>query len=192
MTFLQQTVTLVGVETQKGKHADLFQDVVPVTRCLELLGQQIKQALTHGDDATCHLLDIGLPLLEERRIGKDHLDHTRAESGRVRDLGSLNRGELREDGSALCRSGGHNVERADTFAVQAGVLGEALANEQGNALARNKVSYRPGIPVQVTRGETLVSAVEKGKVTLLDKDIGDLLPLLLGRINTGRVVSAGM
>lgn len=71
------------------------------------------------------------------------------------------------------------------------VLGKRLA--QGNVVALlNEVADSEGILVGVTAGKALVSHIEEGKVTLLLHDVRDLLPLLLGRVNTGRVVSASV
>lgn len=192
VTLFEQSLALVGVEAEEGKHADLLEDVIPVAWCLELLCEQIEEALTHGDDAACHFLDVLLPLGEERWIREDHLDHTSAKGWRVGDFGSLNGGELGEDGCVLLGSCRDDVERTDTLTVQTSVLGETLADEQRDALARNKVSNCPSITVEITRGETLVGAVEEGKVTLLNENVGNLLPLLLGGVDTGRVVGAGV
>lgn len=49
-----------------------------------------------------------------------------------------------------------------------------------------------GVGVRVTAGEALVGHVEEGQVTLGQADLRDLLPLLGGRVDTSRVVGAGM
>lgn len=56
----------------------------------------------------------------------------------------------------------------------------------------NEVADSEGILVGVTAGKALVSHIEEGEVALLLDDVRDLLPLLLGRVNTGRVVSASV
>lgn len=56
----------------------------------------------------------------------------------------------------------------------------------------NEVAGSESINVSVTAGEALVGHVEESKVTLLLHDIADLAPLVLGRVNTGGVVSTGV
>ena len=71
------------------------------------------------------------------------------------------------------------------------VLGETLGKADVVALL-NKVAQSKGVLVSVTAGETLVGHIEEGEVSLVLDDLADLLPLLLGRVNTGGVVGAGM
>lgn len=71
------------------------------------------------------------------------------------------------------------------------VLGETLA--QGNVVTLlHKVARCKSIPVSVTTGKALVGHVKESKVTLLLHDIADLAPLVLGGVNTSRVVSASV
>lgn len=56
----------------------------------------------------------------------------------------------------------------------------------------DKVTDSKGILVGVTTGKALVGHVEEGKVALLLHNVGDLLPLLGGRVDASRVVGAGM
>lgn len=56
----------------------------------------------------------------------------------------------------------------------------------------NKVSGRKGIGISVSTGKSLVGHVEERKVALLLHDVANLAPLVLGRVDTGRVVSTGM
>ena len=56
----------------------------------------------------------------------------------------------------------------------------------------DKVTGRESVLVGVAAGEALVGHVEEGKVTLLLHDVADLAPLVLGGIDTGRVVSTGV
>jgi len=112
-------------------------------------------------------------------------------SWRITDLTSSEDGKLTPD---LVRDFGRrrdNVEGTDTFTVQTGVLGETLADQRWDA-ASDEFPDSPGIPVQITAGETLVGAVEEGVVTLLQHHVGDLTPLFPGRIDTGWIMSAGV
>lgn len=56
----------------------------------------------------------------------------------------------------------------------------------------NKVADGKGILVNVATGKALVGHVEESKVVHLLGDLGKLLPLLGGRVNAGRVVSASV
>lgn len=51
--------------SRSPEHANLIDDVVPVTRCLELLCQQPVQFLAHINDASGHCAHIPFPLLEQ-------------------------------------------------------------------------------------------------------------------------------
>lgn len=70
-------------------------------------------------------------------------------------------------------------------------LGETLAESDLVALG-DEVADGECITVDVSRGEALVGHVEEGEVALLLDDLGDLLPVLLGWVNTSRVVGTGM
>jgi len=56
----------------------------------------------------------------------------------------------------------------------------------------DEVTGSKGILVGVTAGEALVGHVEEGEVALLLHDIANLAPLVLGGVNTGRVVGTGV
>jgi hypothetical protein len=71
------------------------------------------------------------------------------------------------------------------------VLGKGLAQSDVVALL-DEVTGSKGILVSVTAGEALVGHVEEGEVALLLHDIANLAPLVLGGVNTGRVVGTGV
>ena len=71
------------------------------------------------------------------------------------------------------------------------VLGETLAQSNVVALL-HKVSGGKRIAVSIATGKALVGHVEESKVALLLHDVADLAPLLLGGVDTGGVVSAGV
>lgn len=56
----------------------------------------------------------------------------------------------------------------------------------------HEVTRGERITVRVSTGKALVRHVEEGKVALLLHDVADLTPLVLSRVNTGRVVRAGV
>lgn len=147
--------------------------------------------MPHLDDTTGHGLDIHLPLLEQLGVVEDQGDQSGAMSWGVTDLASGEDGELTTDPIRSFCGESYDVESADSFAVQTGVLGETLA-DQGWDGAFDEFSDGPGVPVQVTTGETLVGAVEKGVVALLQHDVRYSLPLFPSGIYTGRVMSAGV
>lgn len=65
--------------TQSGlhhlpEHADLVDNVVPVTRRMQLLRQQLVKLLPHRNDTIGHRGDVPLPLLEKGRIRQDQCD----------------------------------------------------------------------------------------------------------------------
>jgi hypothetical protein len=71
------------------------------------------------------------------------------------------------------------------------VLGKGLAQSDVVALL-DEVTGSKGILVGVTAGKALVGHIEEGEVALLLHDIADLAPLVLGGVNTGRVVGTGV
>lgn len=46
------------------EHADLLDDMIPIARCLELIGEKIMQLVPHVDNPLSHGLDVPFPLLE--------------------------------------------------------------------------------------------------------------------------------
>lgn len=70
-------------------------------------------------------------------------------------------------------------------------LGERLTEDDLVTLL-NKVSYGKSVTDNVARCETLVSHVEQGKMPLGFEQIAQLLPLLLRRVDTSRVLGTGM
>lgn len=83
------------------------------------------------------------------------------------------------------------MESARTLAVQTEVLSEGLSNTELEALLDEETD-RPCISVQVARGETLIGTVEEGEVRASTDSSGDLNPFVMSRIDTSRVMRAGM
>lgn len=83
------------------------------------------------------------------------------------------------------------MKAASALTVQTEVLGERLGNEQFKALL-DEVADGPSIAVKVTRSEALVGGVEEGEVLLGPDDFGNFTPLGVRRVNTSRVVGAGV
>jgi hypothetical protein len=57
---------------------------------------------------------------------------------------------------------------------------------------RDEATKCIGVLVGETGGEALICHVEEGKVSLLEHQLRELLPLGLSRVNTSGVVSTGM
>src|SRR5436305_9119088 len=71
------------------------------------------------------------------------------------------------------------------------VFSEALS--KGNAMAfLDEVSHRKRILICVSACKTLVCHIKERIMLLLLDNVADLLPLLLGRINPSRIMSAGV
>ena len=71
------------------------------------------------------------------------------------------------------------------------VLGETLA-ERDVVTLLDEVANGEGILVSVSTGEALVGHVEEGIVAVLLDNVAQGAPLLLGRVDTGGVVSASV
>lgn len=82
-------------------------------------------------------------------------------------------------------------ECTNSLSVQAHVLGKALT--EGNLVPLlDKVPHGMRISVGVSAGKALVGHVKERKVILFLDNVGDLLPIVSGRVDTSRVVSAGV
>jgi hypothetical protein len=55
-----------------------------------------------------------------------------------------------------------------------------------------KETYRPRIPIQIATRESLVRTIKKGKMSLLQKDLRKLVPLVLRWVHPSGIMRAGM
>ena len=83
------------------------------------------------------------------------------------------------------------MEAACTLTVQTKVLGVGLCYKKLEALF-DKVADGPVVGAEGARSETLVSTVEERELLSLLHHRGNLLPLILRRVDTSGVVCAGM
>lgn len=77
------------------------------------------------------------------------------------------------------------------LAVQTKVLGKRLGDASLKALL-DEIANSPGIARQVARRKALVSTVKEWEVAAFADHSGDLLPLVLRRVDAGGVVGAGV
>ena len=107
---------------------------------------------------------------------------------RVRVERSYENLDLRVHPLLLLRRLTDNRKRTCSLTVQTHVLGKALGEAQLVTLF-DEVADRECIAVGIATGETLVCHVKERVVLLLFDHLANLFPLLLCRVNTGRVVS---
>lgn len=168
----------------------LASDVRPVVLAAKVL-QVLLEKSTHLNNTVSHALDFPQPLLIQGGVVHDGRGNASTVNRGVRVEGTdenLNLGV-----HALLLLGGltDEGESTNTLTVEAHILSETLAQSNVVALL-HKVTRSESILVSVTAGKTLVGHVEEGKVALLLHDVANLAPLVLSRVNTGRVVSAGV
>jgi hypothetical protein len=181
-------------QASETEHADLVDDVVPVARSLQLVELAL-ESLAHRDDTTAHLTKILLPLSEQLLVVENNRRNAGTICGRVTDLGTLENGQLAANtgssiGSIRTRPS-DKVEATSTLAIKTKVLCVTLSDKHLEALL-DEVTDGPSILVQVTRCESLVCAVEEGELRLALHERGNLLPLVLSRVNTCGVVCASV
>lgn len=185
-----ESVHLLLGQASVGEHANLAGDVGPVVGGAELLEVLLEES-AHGDDAVSHALDLAEPLLVQGSVVEDGGGDAGAVDGGVGVQRADKNLDLGVDTLALLGVLCDDGEGADTLAVETHVLGEGLGEADVVALL-DEVADGEGVGVGVTRGEALVGHVEEGVVALGLDDVGDLAPLLGGRVDTGGVVSAGV
>lgn len=187
---LGELVHLLGAQASVGEHANLVGDVGPVVLGAELLEVGLEQG-AHLDDAVSHVLDLAEPLLVELGVLEDGGGDAGTVDGRAGVQRADENLDLGVDALDLLGVGADDGEGTNTLTVETHVLGERLA--EGNLLALlDEVADGKGVGVGVAAGEALVGHVEEGEVAVSLDDLADLLPLLLGGVDAGRVVGAGV
>lgn len=61
---LSESLGLLRVQAGETEHADLLDNMAPVTWSLEVVRQLVTQRITHADDAVGHVLNFPLPVRE--------------------------------------------------------------------------------------------------------------------------------
>lgn len=87
--------------------------------------------------------------------------------------------------------GGDEVEGAGTLAIQPEILGEGLCHAELEPF-RDEITDCPGVIFETARCETLIGAVEEGKVLFRADELGELGPLGAGKIHPGWIMGTGM
>lgn len=85
----------------------------------------------------------------------------------------------------------NNMEGADALAIEAEGLGERLGDYDLHSQV-DEVPQAEGVLVEVAGDEPLICRIEKGSDISLFADLGDFYPLILGRVDTARIVGAGV
>lgn len=194
MPLLPQDLHLRLAEPGKTEHPDLRGNMIPRAGRALLL-QPLPQPSPHLLDTPTHRPQILFPLLEQGRIIQDPACDARTVRRRVGDLRPLQDRQLTRDigigpggVGARCRN---EMEGAGALTVQTEVLGEGLRDAQLEPLL-DEILDRPRVANEIARREALVRGVEEGEVVALLHDGGDLFPLVLGGIDAGGVVGAGV
>ena len=146
---------------------------------------------THLNDTVSHALDLTQPLLVQGGVVHDGRGNTGTVDRGVRVERTDEDLDLGVHALLLLSRLADKRKSTNTLAVETHVLGETLAQSNVVALL-HEVTRSESILVSITAGKALVGHVEEGKVALLLHDVANLAPLVLSRVNTGRVVSASV
>ena len=187
---LDHGVTLLWSESSEGEHTNLSGNVGPVTWNLLLLKGSSKGS-SHVVHTLAHSHELIQPLLEVLWVVEDGS----GDSGSVLWWGRV---VASDDDLGLAHNLGSSglistdkVEGSSSLSVESHDLGEGLGNNHLEASLDEK-SETIGIIIEGAGGEALVGSVKEWVELLLGTDIGDLLPLLLGWVDTSWVVGAGV
>lgn len=174
----------------RDKGTYLVCNVIPVMLASEVF-QVLLQQGPHFDDAVSHSLDFTQPLLLQLWVAEDFAGNPGTVDGRVGVKGTDKNLDLRVHARLFLRAVGDNAESTNTFTVEAHVLCKGLSQSQTVAFLDEQADGE-SIFIGVASGKTLVCHVEEWIVLLLLDDLADLSPLVLSRVDTGGIVSAGM
>ncbi|EOA06823.1 WbpN [Herbaspirillum frisingense GSF30] len=184
-----QTVHLGGRQAGVTEHAVLAQQegkVLVRDRALELRGQLD----AHVAHPYPHLLDFGTPLRGQLVVAQHMRHQQRTIARRAGIVATHGQFQLAQHiGRLACLRAEHR-QRTDALAVEREDFGEGIGEEERN-LPTHRLAHRPDVFVQAL-GEALVGQVEEGQQTALFEHIDDLFPLRAGRIDAGRIVTAGV
>ena len=133
--------------------------------------------------------DTFSPFLIQFWIGQDCVHNSCSMSWRIADHCPDDEGHLTLDIVHVATVGRHDGQVACSLVVKSKVLAERLGAKQFESF-RDKEPDCPGVRVETSGGESLVGAVKEGKQLVLATNLGNLMPLVLGRIHSCGVVCA--
>lgn len=190
MVLLDHLFALLHSEAREGEHTNLLCDMLPRALGADVL-EVLTEQLTHLSDSICHVNELLEPLSAEIRLVQDEGSNSSAMKRRRRVLSSNDDLKLGENlgGSALVTA--DEVKSTSTLTVKTHDLGERLGDAHLEALVE-EVSQADTVLIQVTGHEALIGSVKEGIESVLVANSSDLLPLIKSRIDTSRVVSAGV
>ena len=177
-------------EASEGEHTNLRGNVRPVLGGTVLL-EVLHQESSHINDTVSHLAALLVPLSLELRVAKNDLDNTSTIEGRVGPEGTGSLLELRGDSGLLLSGLTDDRGATASLSVKTKVLGKGLGEGEGVALL-SEVTNGPSVALHITGGEALVGAIEDDVVVLGLDGVRDLLPVVLGGVDTSGVVGAGV
>ncbi|KAF1748076.1 hypothetical protein GCK72_024543 [Caenorhabditis remanei] len=175
---LDEFLDLLLVDAGEAEHSNLVGDVLPVAGG-SLLGEQVLELGSHGDDTISHQLDVSEPLFVESWVREDARSNTSSVDWWVRVEWTDEDLHLGSDTSGF------------VGIRESHVLGKGLGKDDVVSLL-NEVSDGEGIVVDISRSKSLVGHVEEDEQVTLLNNVGDLLPLLARWIDSSWVVSTSV
>mgnify|MGYP001810630055 CR=1 FL=1 len=165
-----QPFHLLLIETREAEHADLIGDVLPVvTRALFL--QIVYERFSHRDDAIGHGFDLSQPQRSQIGRVKHFGGDLSAVTRRIRVHAADGHLQLAHDALAVLFVVHNKRDGANSFAIEAHVLGERLGDGQLVAVL-NELAHRERVLVDVAAGEALIGRVKKREqLSLLLKEL---------------------
>ena len=187
---LDAALDLLLGQASVGEHTNLAGDVRPVAGRSGLL-QTIDKGLAHSNDSVSHSGALLIPLSLQLGITQNGLDDASSVQRRIRPQSTGSHLQLREHTLLLLLAGADHGGSSATLSVESKVLGERLSEADLMTLLHEQTN-RIGVTLHISGGEALVSAIEDHSAARSLHSVRNLLPLLLGRIHSSGVVSAGM
>ena len=190
MELSAESLNLSLAQTGEGEHTALLHNVRPValrTALLEVLHEQS----THVLNSLGHGSALALPLLEERGVVEDGGDQTSSVDRRARPESTSTDLELLHDVLSLLGATSDDGHDSSTLSVETEVLGEGQGQSHVVAVL-HELAEGVGVILDGARAVAEVSGVEEDDVVLLLAQLGDLIPLLVRGVHSGRVVGTGV
>jgi len=184
------SLALLGSQTSEREHTDLSGNMAPVTLGSKSLDGSSKLG-THVSHTVGDGNELLEPLLTVLGVVEDGSSNAGTVLGRRRVVASDDDLDLAHDtaGSSLVLA--DEVEGTSSLTIETHDLGERLSDDHLESLIE-EVTETVTILIEATTGESLVGGIEEGVEVVLLANLSNLVPLLLGRIDTSGVVSASV